>query len=66
MNWYSINQLAPKYVKSENRTPVTSISTIEIWNTRLAPQISLIATRSAVMIEIATGTPAVETESAKK
>ena len=66
MNWYSISQLAPKYVRSENKTPVTSISAMEMRNTRRAPQISLTATRSAVIIEIATGTPAVETESAKK
>ena len=39
---------------------------MEILKIRFAPKISFRATRSAVMMEIATGTPAVETLRAKK
>ena len=66
MNCHSISQLAAKYVSAEKNIPVTNISAIDIRKTRFAPQMSLSATRSAVMIEIATGTPACDTVIAKK
>ena len=66
MNCHSISQLAERYVSTENITPVINISAIEIRKTRLAPKMSLSATRSAVIIEIATGTPACDTVIAKK
>ena len=66
MNCQSINQLAEKYVSTEKNIPVNNIKNIDIRKTRCAPKISLSATRSAVMIEIATGTPACETVIAKK
>ena len=55
-----------RYVSREKNTPVKSINIIEMRNTRFAPKISFSATRSAVIIEIATGTPAWDTVIAKK
>ena len=66
MNCHSISHVAEKYVSTEKITPVRNISAIEIRNTRFAPNMSLSATRSAVIIEIATGTPACDTVIAKK
>ena len=43
-----------------------SMSAIDMRNTRFAPYMSFRATRSAVMMEMATGTPACETVMAKK
>ena len=66
MKWKSMSHWAPKYVSNENKIPVTNINDMDTLNTRLAPNISFRATLSAVMIEIATGTPAVDTLKAKK
>ena len=66
MRCQSMSQSAAKYVSREKKIPVKSINPMEMWNTRFAPNISPRATRSAVMMEIATGTPAWETVMAKK
>ena len=66
MNWKSMSQSAAKYVSSEKTMPVSSMNVMEMRKTRFAPQMSLSATRSAVMMEIATGTPACDTVMARK
>ena len=66
MNCHSMSQPAPKYVKRENKSPVKTIKVMDMRNTRRAPKTSFKATRSAVMIDMATGTPACEILMAKK
>ena len=66
MNCKSMSHCAEKYVSAEKNIPVNSMSNIDIRKTRFAPKMSFSATRSAVMIEIATGTPACDTVIAKK
>ena len=61
-----MSQSAAKKVRNEKTIPVHNMKAIETRKTRFAPQISFSATRSAVMMEIATGTPACETVIARK
>ena len=66
MNCHSMSQSALKYVKREKKSPVKSIKAMDTRKTRRAPKTSFKATRSAVIIDMATGTPACEMLMAKK